>query len=68
MTRDVTTVSLVHFEQYQKSIFVTAEVLKKFGPKIREVKDMQSTNINHMEVTAEVSKDERSSEVKALQE
>ena len=45
MTSEVITVSLVHFQQSEMSILVTAEVLKKFGPKIRDVKDVHLKNM-----------------------
>ena len=43
---------------------MTEEVLKKFGPKIREVRTLHWYNILSMLVTEEVSKDERSRDVK----
>ena len=66
MTREVITVSLVHLRQGEKSMLVTAEVLKKFGPKMREVKDEQPMNIKSMFVTAEVSKLDKSRDVKEI--
>ena len=56
MTSEVITVSLVHFEQFEKSILVTFEVLKKLDPKTREVRALQLLNMSDMLVTAEVSK------------
>ena len=67
MAKEVTTVSLVQFEQYDKLIIVTFEVLKKLGPKIRDVKALHSENMPDMLVTAEVSNEERLREVRALQ-
>ena len=60
MTSEVTTVSFVHLEQEEKSMMVTAEVLKKLGPKRREVNEVQPSNMRAISVTEDVSNDERS--------
>ena len=63
MTSEVTTVSFVHFEHEEKSMFVTAEVLKKFVPKRSEVKAVQPSNMHTISVAVEVSNFERSRDV-----
>ena len=65
MTRDVTTVSFIHFWHEEKSMLVTAEVLKKFGPNRRLVMGESPLNVYNMPVTDEVSKEDRSREVRA---
>ena len=68
VTREVTTVSFVHLVQEEKSTLVTFGVLKKLGPRIREVRLLQSSNSSHRFVTMEVSKLERLREVRLEQE
>ena len=64
VTRDVTTVSLVHFELVENDMLLTLVVLKKFGPNRSDVREEQSLNIIIMFVTEEVSKLVKSSDVR----
>ena len=48
-------------------MLVTAEVLKKLGPKRSEVKAVQPSNVHSINVVVEVSKFERSIEAKEEQ-
>lgn len=68
MTSEVTTVSFVHWEHDEKSMLVTAEVLKKFGPNSRLVNEGQFWNIKSIMVTALVSKLDKSREVRDAHE
>ena len=68
VTSEVMTVPLVHFDGLDMYMIDSIWVLKKLGPKIREVREEQPFNMLLMPaVTAEVSNDERSREVKLVQ-
>ena len=56
--------SFVHWEHEEKSMAVTAEVLKKFAPKRSEVKAVQPSNMPSIFVVVELSKFDRSRAVK----
>ena len=59
--------SFVHCVEDEKSTLVTFEVLKKFGPRMREVRLEHKSNIEAIFVTAEVSRPVRSREVRPEQ-
>ena len=63
MTREVTTVSFVHLEHEEKSMSVTADVLKKLGPNRRLVAEKQLPNMFAMSLTELVSKFDKSKDL-----